>query len=53
FYIWGIQISGIGSLATGINFLVTIIKMRAPGMRWMKMPMFTWSVFSTCIIILF
>lgn len=53
FYIWGIQISGIGSLATGINFLVTIIKMRAPGMKWMKMPMFTWSVFSTCIIILF
>ena len=53
FYIWGIQISGIGSLATGINFLVTIVKMRAPGMKWMKMPMFTWSVFSTCIIILF
>lgn len=53
FYIWGIQISGIGSLATGINFLVTIIKMRAPGMTWMKMPMFTWSVFATNIIILF
>ncbi|MDO7907882.1 cbb3-type cytochrome c oxidase subunit I [Paenibacillus sp. JX-17] len=53
FYIWGIQISGIGSLATGINFLVTIIKMRAPGMTWMKMPMFTWSVFATCIIIIF
>lgn len=53
FYIWGIQISGIGSLATGINFLVTIIKMRAPGMTFMKMPMFTWSVFATCIIIIF
>lgn len=53
FYIWGIQISGIGSLATGINFIVTIIKMRAPGMTWMKMPMFTWSVFASCIIIIF
>ncbi|CAJ1312911.1 cbb3-type cytochrome c oxidase subunit I [Paenibacillus sp. PK4536] len=53
FYIWGIQISGIGSLATGINFIVTIIKMRAPGMTFMKMPMFTWSVFATCVIIIF
>ncbi|AEI45690.1 cbb3-type cytochrome c oxidase subunit I [Paenibacillus mucilaginosus] len=53
FYIWGIQISGIGSLATGINFIVTILKMRAPGMTLMKMPMFTWSVFSSCIIIIF
>ncbi len=46
FYIWGIQISGIGSLMTGINFIVTIIKMRAPGMKLMKMPMFVWSVLS-------
>ncbi|MBE0342867.1 cytochrome ubiquinol oxidase subunit I, partial [Paenibacillus sp. 28ISP30-2] len=53
FYIWGIQISGIGSLATGINFIVTIIKMRAPGMTWMKIPIFTWSVFSSCVIIIF
>ncbi|MEK8127794.1 cbb3-type cytochrome c oxidase subunit I [Paenibacillus filicis] len=53
FYIWGIQVSGIGSLATGINFIVTILKMRAPGMNLMKMPMFTWSVFSSCIIIIF
>ncbi|GFN32823.1 cbb3-type cytochrome c oxidase subunit I [Paenibacillus xylaniclasticus] len=53
FYIWGIQISGIGSLATGINFVVTILKMRAPGMKLMKMPLFTWSVLSSCIMILF
>jgi len=53
FYIWGIQISGIGSLATGINFVVTILKMRAPGMKLMKMPMFTWSVLSSCLMILF
>ncbi|MGO4369937.1 cbb3-type cytochrome c oxidase subunit I [Paenibacillus sp. MCAF20] len=53
FYIWGIQISGIGSLATGINFIVTILKMRAPGMTLMKMPMFVWSVLSSCITIIF
>jgi len=53
FYIWGIQISGIGSLATGVNFVVTILKMRAPGMTLMKMPMFTWSVLSSCLTILF
>ncbi|WP_274364884.1 cbb3-type cytochrome c oxidase subunit I [Paenibacillus thermotolerans] len=53
FYIWGIQISGIGSLATGINFIVTILKMRAPGMKLMKMPLFSWSVLSSCITIIF
>lgn len=53
FYIWGIQISGIGSLMTGINFIVTILKMRAPGMKLMQMPMFSWSVLSSCIIIIF
>ncbi|QNK57527.1 cbb3-type cytochrome c oxidase subunit I [Paenibacillus sp. PAMC21692] len=52
FYIWGIQISGIGSLATGINFVVTILKMRAPGMKLMKMPMFSWSVLSSCVTIM-
>lgn len=53
FYIWGIQISGIGSLATGINFVVTILKMRAPGMKLMQMPMFSWSVLSSCVTIMF
>lgn len=53
FYIWGIQISGIGSLATGINFLVTILKMRAPGMKMMKMPLFSWSVLSSSVMIIF
>ncbi|TFE19849.1 cbb3-type cytochrome c oxidase subunit I [Cohnella luojiensis] len=52
FYIWGIQISGIGSLMTGINFVVTILKMRTPGMKLMKMPMFTWSVLSSSLTIL-
>ncbi|WP_313997455.1 cbb3-type cytochrome c oxidase subunit I [uncultured Paenibacillus sp.] len=53
FYIWGIQISGIGSLMTGINFIVTILKMRAPGMKLMQMPMFTWSVLSSSVTIIF
>lgn len=53
FYIWGIQISGIGSLATGINFIVTILKMRTPGMTLMKMPMFTWSTLASCVTIMF
>lgn len=52
FYLWGIQISGIGSLATGINFIVTILKMRAPGMTLMKMPVFTWSVLSSSLTII-
>ncbi|WEG12986.1 cbb3-type cytochrome c oxidase subunit I [Pullulanibacillus sp. KACC 23026] len=52
FYILSIQISGIGSLATGINFLITILKMRAPGMKLMDMPLFTWSILATSIIII-
>ncbi|MCZ8513675.1 cytochrome aa3 quinol oxidase subunit I [Paenibacillus filicis] len=53
FYIWGIQISGIGSLATGINFLVTILKMRTKSMKLMEMPLFTWSILATNILIIF
>ncbi|ANE47731.1 quinol oxidase subunit 1 [Paenibacillus swuensis] len=53
FYNWGIQISGIGSLMTGINFIVTILKMRAPGMKLMKMPMFVWSVLASSVTIIF
>ncbi|MBB6733072.1 cbb3-type cytochrome c oxidase subunit I [Cohnella zeiphila] len=52
FYIWGIQISGIGSLMTGINFIITILKMRAPGMKLMKMPMFSWSVLASSLTII-
>ncbi len=38
-----LQIAGLGTLITGINFITTIMKMRAPGMTLFKMPMFTWS----------
>ncbi|MFE4239930.1 cytochrome aa3 quinol oxidase subunit I [Peribacillus butanolivorans] len=53
YYMIGIQIAGIGTLMTGINFLTTILKMRTPGMTLMKMPMFTWSALVTSIIIIF
>ncbi|AMW98289.1 cytochrome aa3 quinol oxidase subunit I [Rummeliibacillus sp. G93] len=53
YYAWALQISGIGTLMTGINFITTIFKMRAPGMKLMKMPMFTWSALITNVIITF
>ncbi|MGQ0622804.1 MAG: cytochrome o ubiquinol oxidase subunit I [Panacagrimonas sp.] len=51
YYIWSLQIAGVGTLLTGINFLVTIVKMRAPGMTMMKMPVFTWTALCTNILI--
>jgi cytochrome c oxidase subunit 1 len=53
FYVLGLQISGAGTLIGGINFLVTIVNMRAPGMTYMRMPLFTWSSFVTSALILF
>ena len=53
FYALGLQISGGGTLIAGINFLVTIINMRAPGMTYMRMPLFTWSTFVVSALILF
>lgn len=53
YWIWALQIAGIGSLLSGINFFVTIIKMRAPGMTLMKMPIFTWSVLTSVSLIMF
>lgn len=53
FYALGLQISGAGTLMGGINFLVTIINMRAPGMTYMRMPLFTWSTFVASALILF
>jgi cytochrome aa3-600 menaquinol oxidase subunit I len=53
YYMIAIQIAGIGTLMTGINFITTILKMRAPGMTLMKMPMFTWAAFIANVIIVF
>ena len=53
YYLVALSITGIGTIATGINFLVTILRMRAPGMTLLRMPMFTWSVLVTTILIIF
>ncbi|MCP8616642.1 cytochrome c oxidase subunit I [Salirhabdus salicampi] len=53
FYALGLQISGFGTLMAGINFMVTIINMRAPGMTYMRMPLFTWTTFVASVLILF
>jgi cytochrome o ubiquinol oxidase subunit I len=50
YWIWAIQIAGVGSLMTSINFLVTILKMRAPGMTLMRMPVFIWTVLCTSVL---
>ncbi|WP_026358731.1 cytochrome o ubiquinol oxidase subunit I [Aureimonas ureilytica] len=51
YYIWGLQVAGVGTLLSGVNLLVTIIKMRAPGMSLMKMPIFCWTSLCTNILI--
>ena len=51
FWVLGLQVLGIASLAAGFNFLVTIINMRAPGMRMMRLPVFTWMTLITQIIV--
>lgn len=52
YYIWALQISGVGSLLSGVNFLVTILKMRCPGMSLMKMPVFTWTVLCASVLVI-
>ncbi|WP_033468958.1 cbb3-type cytochrome c oxidase subunit I, partial [Bordetella bronchiseptica] len=51
YYIWALQIAGVGTLLSGVNLLVTIVKMRAPGMTLMRMPVFTWTALCTNILI--
>jgi cytochrome c oxidase subunit 1 len=50
--IFGVFIAGFSSIATGVNFLVTIHKMRAPGMTWFRMPLFVWAMYATSIIMI-
>ena len=52
YYIWAVQISGVGSLLSGINFFVTILKMRCPGMTLMRMPIFAWTVLCTMVLVM-
>jgi cytochrome o ubiquinol oxidase subunit 1 len=53
YWIWAVLISGVGSTLTGINFVVTIVARRAPGMHLMRMPLFTWTAFCTVILMVF
>jgi cytochrome o ubiquinol oxidase subunit I len=52
YYCWAIQISGIGTLMTGINFVTTILKLRAPGMNYTRMPMFCWTALASSLLII-
>jgi cytochrome o ubiquinol oxidase subunit I len=52
YWIWSVQIAGVGSLLAGINFFVTILKMRCPGMTLMKMPLFTWSALTSVSLVI-
>ena len=51
YYLWSLQISGVGTLLTGVNFVTTILKMRAPGMTYMRMPMFCWTTLASNLLI--
>src|SRR5499433_653837 len=51
YYLWAIQISGIGTLMTGINMVTTVLKIRAPGMNYMRMPIFCWTTLAANLLI--
>ncbi len=51
YYLWSLQISGVGTLLTGINFVTTILKLRAPGMTYMRMPVFCWTALAANLLI--
>ena len=51
YYLWALQISGIGTLLTGINFVTTILKIRAPGMTYIRMPIFCWTALASSLLI--
>jgi cytochrome o ubiquinol oxidase subunit 1 len=53
YWIWSLQIAGVGSLLSGINFMVTVLKMRARGMKLMMMPLFVWGAMGSLILIIF
>ncbi|MDR3547716.1 MAG: cbb3-type cytochrome c oxidase subunit I [Candidatus Pacebacteria bacterium] len=53
YWLWSLQISGIGSLLSGINFFVTIVRMRCKGMTMFKLPMFSWTVLGAMSLVVF
>jgi len=52
YYLWSLQISGVGTLLTGINFVTTILKLRAPGMAYTRMPIFCWTALASNLLII-
>ncbi|WP_315918318.1 cytochrome o ubiquinol oxidase subunit I [Mesorhizobium sp. SP-1A] len=51
YYIWGLQVAGVGTTLSGVNLIATIVKLRAPGMAMMRMPVFTWTALCTNVLI--
>ncbi len=51
YYLWSLQISGIGTLLTGVNLVTTILKLRAPGMTYFRMPVFCWTALASSLLI--
>jgi cytochrome o ubiquinol oxidase subunit 1 len=51
YYLWSLQISGVGTLLTGVNFITTVLKIHAPGMTYMRMPVFCWTTLATNLMI--
>jgi cytochrome o ubiquinol oxidase subunit 1 len=51
YYLWAVQISGVGTLITGINIVTTVLKMRCPGMSYLRMPIFCWTALASCLLI--
>src|SRR3989441_4836753 len=51
YYLWALQISGVGTLLTGVNFVTTVLKIHAPGMTYMRMPMFCWTTLAANLLI--
>ncbi len=51
YYLWALQISGVGTLLTGVNFVTTVLKIHAPGMTYMRMPMFCWTTLASSLLI--
>src|SRR5213075_1086991 len=47
----GVFVAGFGSILTGLNFIITVHRMRAPGLKWFRLPLFVWSLYATSIIL--
>src|SRR3989454_8848698 len=51
YYLWALEISGVGTLLSGVNLVTTVLKLRAPGMTYMRMPMFCWTTLAANLLI--